>query len=124
MKKYFMLILFCTLLCTCSSHKYLPIVKTNKFYPPLEKADIVQSVPSESIFIGTIKLVLREYRFEMTRDSEIVLNNLKEEAARAGARYIYLLNFAPPSSDYYSGFMQTITRDFGEGYTIEAELYR
>lgn len=113
-----------TILCTGCSHKYLPIVKATKYYPPTSNAMIVDVVPADAIYIGTIKVVPRDYSFETSSDRKIAINNLREAAAKAGANYIYLTNMVRQNDDYYYRFFNAITEDYGEGYTIEAEMYR
>lgn len=106
------------------SHKYLPIVKTTKYYPPTANAMIVDSVPADAIYIGTIKVVPRDYSFETRSDRRTAVNNMREAAAKAGANYLYLVNMVRQNDDYYFRFFNAVTESFGEGYTIEAEMYR
>ena len=106
------------------SHKYLPIVKTTQYYPPVEHAEYVKLVPLSAIYIGTIKVVPRDYSFETRSDYETAIKNLQEAAAKAGANYIYVTRVTAQSADYYYKFFNAVTEDFGEGFTIEAELYR
>ena len=106
------------------SHKYLPMVKTIKQYPPVSYAAYVKAVPSSAEYIGTIKVVPRDYSFQTSGDYEKAIKNLQEAAAKAGANYIYVTYVTAPNTDYYSRFFNALTQDFGEGLTIEAELYR
>ena len=122
MKKILFCIL-CVLLCGCA-HKYLPIVKTDRSYPPVSSAQYVNNVPYSAKFIGTIKVVPRDYSFQTRRDYEIAIKNLQEAAAKAGAKYIYVTYVTAPNEDFYHRFFNAITESFGEGLTIEAELYR
>lgn len=125
MKRRITIIFFVMLaLAVYASHKYLPIVKTNKYYPPVKTAEYVEAVPDTAIYIGTIKVVPRDYSFETRRDYETAINNLKEAAANAGANFIYVTYVAAPNRDYYYRFFNAITEDYGEGFVIEAELYR
>lgn len=112
------------LIVTSCSHKYLPIVKTNRSYPPVELAQYVEQVPANAIYIGTIKVVPRDYSFETRRDYETAIRNLQEAAAKAGANYIYVTYVTAPNKDYYYRFFNAVTEDFGEGFVVEAELYR
>ena len=115
--------IFAILLCACS-HKYLPIVQLTKNYPPVEHARYVNVVPESAVFIGTIKVVPRDYSFETRKDYKAAIYNLQEAAAKTGANYIYVTYVSAQNSDYYSKFFNALTADYGEGFTIEAELYR
>ncbi|MBQ7532054.1 MAG: hypothetical protein IJT12_10185 [Paludibacteraceae bacterium] len=112
-----------TTLASCS-HKYLPIVKTDRYYPPATTAQYVEQVPVSAVYIGTIKVVPRDYSFETRRDNETAIRNLQEAAAQAGANYIYVTYVTAPNKDYYYRFFNAVTEDFGEGFVVEAELYR
>lgn len=109
---------------TSCAHKYLPIVKTERYYPPVIHAKIVDQIPAGAIYIGTIKMVPRDYAFPTSRDINKALNNMLEAAAHAGARYVYIRQITAPSSDYYSSFARFVSSQFGEGLTVEAELFR
>jgi len=111
------------ILVSCS-HKYLPIVKATRYYPSTANAMIVDSVPADAIYMGTIKVVPRDYSFETKSDRRIAVNNMREAAAKAGANYLYLVNMVRQNDDYYFRFFNAVTESFGEGYTIEAEMYR
>ena len=117
-------ILFIVMLLMSCSHKYLPIVKTVRYYPPVKMAQYVKQVPTTAVYIGTIKVVPRDYSLETRRDYEIAIRNLQEAAAQAGANYIYVTYVTAPNKDYYYHFFNAITEDFGEGFVVEAELYR
>ena len=123
MKKFFPIAVICIVLMGCT-HKYLPMVKTLRYYPPVSHAVIVDSIPQEAEYIGTIKLVPRDYQFETRSDKQVIFDNLKEAAAKAGANYIYITNLTAQSQDYYYRFFNAITEDWGEGFVLEAELYR
>ena len=117
-------ILIAALTFTSCSHKYLPIVKTNRYYPPTAKAVYADKIPAEAAYIGTIKVVPRDYSFETRSDYETAIRNLQEAAAKAGANFIYVTYVTAPNADYYYRFFNAVTEDFGEGFVIEAELYR
>lgn len=117
-------ILFFSIMFTSCSHKYLPIVKTNKYYPPTVRAKFADKIPATTEYIGTIKVVPRDYSFETRSDYETAITNMQEAAAKAGANYIYVTYVTAPNADYYSRFFNALTEDFGEGFIIEAELYR
>ena len=106
------------------SHKYLPMVKTIKQYPPVPYATYVNAVSSSAEYIGTIKMVPRDYSFQTRRDYETAIKNLQDAAAKAGANYIYVTHVTAPNTDYYNQFFNALAQDYGEGLTIEAELYR
>ena len=112
------------IMCISCSHKYLPMVKATKYYPPTSVAIIVDSVPADAIYIGTIKVVPRDYSFETRSDRQIAINNMREAAAKAGANYLYIVNMVRQNDDYYYRFFNAVTESSGEGYTIEAEMYR
>lgn len=126
MKQKFQIIIaiaFAIMSISCS-HKYLPIVKTKGYYAPVPTAKYVEMVPSSAVYIGTIKVVPRDYSFETKSDYDIAIRNLQEAAAKAGANYIYVTYVSVPSKDYYYHFFNAVTQSFGEGLVIEAELYR
>ena len=123
MKKFFPITLICLVLMSCS-HKYLPIVKTNRYYPPVATAQYVNAVPTNAEYIGTIKVVPRDYSFQTRSDYETAIKNLQEAAAQAGANYIYVTYVTAPNTDYYYRFFNAVTESFGEGFVVEAELYR
>lgn len=80
---------------------------------------IVDQIPRNSEYIGKIKIVPSDFSNSFNKDS--ALNSLKKNGCKYGARYIYILNMESSGSD----FMNThLDRTFGDGYTIEAELYR
>ena len=106
------------------SHKYMPIVKTNRYYPPTPSAAFVDKVPADAIYIGTIKVVPRDYSFQTRSDYETAIRNMQEAAAKAGANYIYVMYVTAPNTDYYNRFFNFVIEDYGDGFIIEAELYR
>jgi hypothetical protein len=126
MKQKFKILIMGAFAITCisCSHKYLPIVKTNGYYAPVPTAKYVEVVPSSAKYIGTIKVVPRDYSFETKSDYEIAIRNLQEAAAKAGANYIYVTYVSAPNIDYYYLFFNAVTQSFGEGLVIEAESYR
>lgn len=123
MKKLTFLSFVCLALIGCA-HKYLPIVKTNRYYTPVQTAVYVDQVPTTAVYMGTIKVVPRDYSFQTRRDYKTAIKNLLEAAAKAGANYIYVTYVTAPNKDYYCRFFNAVTEDFGEGFVIEAELYR
>ncbi len=102
----------------------MPIVKTLKRYPPVESAQFVETVPYTAEYIGTIKVVPRDYSFEVKDAYNTALRSLQKAAAKAGANYIYVTYSTAPNKDFYSDLFNAFAKDYGEGVTIEAELYR
>ena len=117
MKNVIISAILCLLLCaSCSS--FVPIVKTYGYYPPTNMAIIVENVPVDAEYIGTIAIHPNDHPLIRGWDKERLYIKLKEAAAKAGARYIYIVNFESSNVDYWFNY------DNGDGYSVRAELYR
>jgi hypothetical protein len=117
MKNLFIFAILCLLLCaSCSS--FVPIVKTYGYYPPTNMAIIVENVPVDAEYIGTIAIHPNDHPLIRGWDKERLYIKLKEASAKAGARYIYIVNVESSNVDYWFNY------DNGDGYSVRAELYR
>ena len=94
------LIVLCSIMTGCIT-QYFPIAKIEKYYAPTVSAQIISSV-------------------SFSFDKEKAIAALLREAANNGANYVYIKGLNSTSSDY-----EAIPWDltFGDGVTIEAELY-
>ncbi len=119
MKDYIFLLLLTFLLNSCVSI-YEPIVHVNKYYAPVQSAIIVTEAPANSTYIGTIKTVPHDNSHPFADDINKAKSVLLQAAAEAGAKYIILTNYQKPTSDYHSH----IDYEYGDGITLEAEMYR
>ncbi len=112
------LIVLCSIMTGCIT-QYFPIAKIEKYYAPTVTAQIISSVSSDMVYIGKLKMVPSDNSFSF--DKEKAIAALLKEAANNGANYVYVKGLNSTSSDY-----EAIPWDltFGDGVTIEAELYR
>lgn len=112
------LIALCCIMTGCIA-QYFPIAKIEKYYAPTVTAKIISSVSPDMIYIGKLKMVPSDNSFSF--DKEKAIAALLKEAANNGANYVYIKGLNSTSSDY-----EAISWDqtFGDGVTIEAELYR
>lgn len=99
------------------SPAFVPIVRTYGYHTPNDYAMIVSTVPDDVTYIGTISIVPNDYTFIRSNDYSLATRILKEQAARAGARYIYIIKSVNTNDGYWW------EKDWGEGFIIEAELY-
>ena len=95
-----------------------PIVKVNRHYSPRANAVIVDSVPANTIFIGTVKIVPGDDGLIRPKKLNKVINCLLEEAAEAGADYVYVRDISKSNKDYFFDV------DFADGYTVTGEMFR
>ena len=111
------LIVLCSIMTGCIT-QYFPIAKIEKYYAPTVTAQIISSVSSDMVYIGKLKMVPSDNSFSF--DKEKAIAALLKEAANNGANYVYVKGLNSTSSDY-----EAIPWDltFGDGVTIEAELY-
>ncbi len=112
------LIMLCSIMTGCIA-QYFPIAKIEKYYAPTVTAQIISSVSSEMIYIGKLKMVPSDNSFSF--DKEKAMGALLREAAHNGANYVYIKGLNSTFSDYESVHGD---RAWGDGITIEAELYR
>jgi hypothetical protein len=110
---FFLLLILCT---SCNS--FVPIVKTYGYYPPTSNAIIVNAIPANTEYIGTIAIHPNDHTFFRGWNKERLYTQLKTAAANAGANYIYITNFEESSVDYWFNY------NFGDGFSVRAELYR
>ena len=97
---------------------FVPIVRTNTYYKPNYSAIIVEHIPKNAKYIGTISIVPNDHTFFKSNNASEANTVLQKEAARAGAKYIYITNFENTNNGYWW------EKDWGEGIIIDAELYR
>lgn len=120
-KSFFVAVLLIALCCIMTGciTQYFPIAKIEKYYAPTVTAKIISSVSPDMIYIGKLKMVPSDNSFSF--DKEKAIAALLKEAANNGANYVYVKGLNSTSSDY-----EAISWDqtFGDGVTIEAELYR
>lgn len=82
-------------------------------------AEIIEIVPNHIVYIGKIKLVPNDNSISFDKDK--AMKELKKYACEYGARYIYITHIEASQSDFR---YIHIDRSFGDGITIEANLYR
>ncbi len=117
MKKWKLLIgLICLVFVGCFP-AFVPIVKVDGYYRPTQSAQLVNEIPEDAIYIGTIKLVPHDLAGFRSRNIDKVYYLLQHESAKVGARYIYVTNLTRRPIDYIWEYLDS-------GYTIQAELYR
>lgn len=120
-KSFFVAVLLIALCCIMTGciTQYFPIAKIEKYYAPTVTAKIIPSVSPDMVYIGKLKMVPSDNSFSF--DKEKAIAALLKEAAHNGANYVYVKGLNSTSSDY-----EAISWDqtFGDGVTIEAELYR
>ena len=107
------------LCCLCSSCAiYLPIPKIEKYYPPTQETTIITEVHNDMIYIGKLKVVPSDnsFSFNKKRATKVLI----KKAKKYGARFVFIKGINTTSSDYVF-----IPWDWtwGDGVTIEAELY-
>lgn len=117
MKKMKLLFVFTCLVFVGCSPAFVPIVRTNAYYKPNNFASIVEEIPAHAKYIGTISIVPNDYAFIRSNNSAEALYFLRTEAAKVGARYVYITKFINTNNGYWW------EQEEGEGFLIEAELY-
>ncbi len=115
MKKVLLLLLSIVLI-GCSS-VFIPIVKTYGYHHPVASAELVNQVPKDAKYIGTISIVPNDLTYFRSWNKNAALFFLLTEAAKAGANYVYLTQIETSHNDYWWN------KESGQGYTINAELY-
>lgn len=88
-------------------------------YPPTDIAEIVEHVPDHAAYIGKIKLVPSDNSNSFNKEKAI--KKLKKSACEYGAKYILITHMEASGSDFIHTHLD---RSFGDGITIEANLYR
>lgn len=97
----------------------IPIAKPIKYYSPRDITEIVDDIPHNCIYIGTIKMVPRgDASVRSERQKERVLRRLQREAAKVGADCVFITDIQRSNKDYLLDW------NFSDGYTIEAEMFR
>ena len=117
MKKMKLLFVFICLVFVGCSPAFVPIVRTNAYYKPNDFAAIVEQIPANAKYIGTISIVPNDHTFFRSNDASKATHVLQKKAARAGARYVYITKMVNTNDGYWW------EKDWGEGFVIEAELY-
>jgi len=100
----------------CSS-AFVPIVYTYGYHAPTYYAAIVEQIPTNAKYIGTISIVPNDHTFFRSNDASKATHVLQKKAAKAGARYVYITKMVNTNNGYWW------EQDWGEGFLIEAELY-
>lgn len=116
MKNKYFLFFICMTLFGCSP-AFVPIVHTYGYHKPTEFAAIVEQVPENAKYIGTISIVPNDHVFYRGNNASKATHTLQKKAARAGARYVYITKMVNTNNGYWW------EQDWGEGFLIEAELY-
>ncbi len=112
----------CLMLASCRTY-YMPIVKVSKFYPPTNYVTVVydrDDIPEEVQYIGTIKIVPGDRSFPRNY-FDAAMEIIKKEAMNVGARYMLLVSANYTNTDYR---YIRLDATWGDGYTIECEVYR
>ena len=117
MKIRHLLFLFWSMTLVGCSPAFVPIVHTYGYNKPTEFAAIVEYVPENAKYIGTISIVPNDHTYFRGNNASIATHVLQEKAARAGARYVYITKMVNTNNGYWW------EQDWGEGFLIEAELY-
>lgn len=119
MKFQYLFLLLCA--CFLSSCMILtPIVKPVKYYSQrFHYAEVVDYIPNGTIFIGTIKIVPGDDAFiRSERRKQQAIIKMQEEAAKAGADYIVIIDVQKNNRDYW------LDVSYSDGYAIEGEMFR
>ena len=97
-----------------------PIIKTVKYYAPrYQSAEIVDYIPKETIYIGTIKIVPGDDAFiRSERRKQEAIQRMQKEAAKAGADFVVITDVQKTNRDYLLDVVES------DGYTIEGEMFR
>ena len=117
MEKNNLLILLISLFLAGCSPAFVPIVRTYGYNKPTEFAAIVEQVPENATYIGTISIVPNDHTYFRSNNASKAAHILQKKAARAGARYVYITKMVNTNNGYWW------EKDWGEGFIIEAELY-
>lgn len=123
-QKFYSFIIFIFLLVSlcyqsCISTRYLPIKNIVRIYPPTDAVLLIDKVTEEMIYIGRLKVVPDDRSFIINTDKGI--KSIIEEARKCGANYVYIKEMTITSTDFRYIRWDTT---YGDGATIEAELYR
>ena len=117
MKNVFVCAVLCVLLCASCVSSFVSIVKTYGYYPSTVTAVIVKEVPAGAEYIGTIAVHPNDHTVFSGWNVERLYAKLRKSAAKAGARYVYIVNVEASGVDYWAYY-------YGDGYSVRAELYR
>lgn len=106
-----------------SCNLYQPIAHIDRYYPPTNQVTILPEPPTNyGSYFGTLKVVPRDYSVPNKKDLQRALENIKIEATKYGAIYIYIRNYDPRTSDFTH--LRFLDVSYGDGAILEAELYR
>lgn len=120
MKKFVFLF---SVMCLTACNIYTPIVHVNRYFSPTTSVEILAEPPTNfQTYFGTVKVVATDNFFPTDKDYQRAIETLLEVAKRCGANYIYIRNYDSRTSDFK--YLRFLDQDYGEGVTIEAELYR
>lgn len=117
MKLKYLLFFFCA--CIFTSCAVVPIVKPVKYYSPRPYAEIVDCIPKETIYIGTVKIVPRgDAWLRSNGQKQYAIRRLQKSAAKAGADYVVIFDIKKSNKDYFFDL------NYSDGYTIMGEMFR
>ena len=118
MKTKILLTLYICLAFISCSPAFVPIVRTYGYHTPTYYAAIVEKIPANAEYIGTISIVPNDHTYFRSNNASTATHMLQKKGARAGANYVYITKMVNSNNGYWW------EKDWGEGFIIEAELYR
>lgn len=102
---------------------YYKVIPNVTYQQPVERAQIIYQRPADmSGYMGSMKIVPSDFVLYSAPQKKKVFKKLMKEAAAAGARYVYVRGLEVPGSDLV--IFKGLDVEFGEGVTLDAELYR